>query len=82
MIFYANLLIIEPISYRLTNFILSFLDFITFYNFFDSAGVGRTGTYIALDFLTEQGKAMGYIDVLGTITAFRSQRVCLVQTLV
>jgi protein tyrosine phosphatase len=49
---------------------------------FDSAGVGRTGTFIALDFLTEQGKAMGYIDVLGTITAFRSQRVCLVQTLV
>ncbi|XP_060595140.1 receptor-type tyrosine-protein phosphatase kappa-like [Ruditapes philippinarum] len=46
-----------------------------------SAGVGRTGTFIALDFLTEQGKAMGYIDVLGTITAFRSQRVCLVQTL-
>ncbi|XP_060587158.1 receptor-type tyrosine-protein phosphatase T-like [Ruditapes philippinarum] len=46
-----------------------------------SAGVGRTGTFIALDFLTEQGKALGYIDVLGTISAFRSQRVCLVQTL-
>ncbi|XP_060587159.1 receptor-type tyrosine-protein phosphatase epsilon-like [Ruditapes philippinarum] len=46
-----------------------------------SAGVGRTGTFIALDFLTEQGKAMGYIDVFGTTTAFRSQRVCLVQTL-
>jgi protein tyrosine phosphatase len=48
----------------------------------DSAGVARTGIFIALDFLTEQGKAMRYIDVFGTITAFRSQRVCLVQTLV
>ncbi|XP_060587164.1 receptor-type tyrosine-protein phosphatase kappa-like [Ruditapes philippinarum] len=46
-----------------------------------SAGVARTGIFIALDFLTEQGKVMRYIDVFGTITAFRSQRVCLVQTL-
>ena len=52
------------------------------YRVFDSAGVGRTGTFIALDFLTEQGKELGYIDVFGTITTFRSQRVCLVQTLV
>ncbi|XP_053395786.1 receptor-type tyrosine-protein phosphatase T-like [Mercenaria mercenaria] len=46
-----------------------------------SAGVGRTGTFIALDYLTEQGKAMGFVDVVGTLTSMRRQRVSLVQTL-
>ncbi|XP_053395158.1 receptor-type tyrosine-protein phosphatase mu-like [Mercenaria mercenaria] len=46
-----------------------------------SAGVGRTGTFIALDYLTEQGKTLGYVDVAGCVTALRRQRVNLVQTL-
>ncbi|XP_053395029.1 receptor-type tyrosine-protein phosphatase kappa-like isoform X2 [Mercenaria mercenaria] len=46
-----------------------------------SAGVGRTGTFIALDYLTEQGKTMGFVDVSGTVTSMRTQRVSLVQTL-
>ncbi|XP_060602369.1 receptor-type tyrosine-protein phosphatase T-like [Ruditapes philippinarum] len=46
-----------------------------------SAGVGRTGTYIALDYLTDQGKTLGYVDVAGCVDSLRRQRVSLVQTL-
>lgn len=47
-----------------------------------SAGVGRTGTYIALDIPTEQGKLLGYVDVFAFVAALREQRVNMVQTLV
>ncbi|XP_060591084.1 receptor-type tyrosine-protein phosphatase alpha-like [Ruditapes philippinarum] len=47
-----------------------------------SAGVGRTGTYIALDYLTDQGKTLGYVDVAGCVDSLRRQRVSLVQTLI
>ncbi|XP_053395795.1 uncharacterized protein LOC123524141 [Mercenaria mercenaria] len=46
-----------------------------------SAGVGRTGTFIALDNLTDQGKNLGYVDVAGMVASLRTQRVCLVQTM-
>ncbi|KAL4236493.1 hypothetical protein ACF0H5_004879 [Mactra antiquata] len=46
-----------------------------------SAGIGRTGTFVALDFLTEQAKDMGYVDVYGAVRAMRKQRVNFVQTL-
>lgn len=49
---------------------------------FFSAGVGRTGTYIALDILTEQGKRLGYVDVAGVVASLRRQRVNMVQNLV
>lgn len=61
---------------------LNWVAFIVSYNIYSSAGVGRTGTYIALDILTEQGKALGYVDVCGCVAALRRQRVNMVQTLV
>ena len=49
---------------------------------FFSAGIGRTGTYIALDILTEQGKHEDYVDIASCVGALRRQRVNMVQTLV
>ncbi|KAL4236494.1 hypothetical protein ACF0H5_004880 [Mactra antiquata] len=46
-----------------------------------SAGIGRTGTFVALDFLTEQAKNVGYVDVFSAVKAMRRQRVNFVQTL-
>ncbi|XP_060585328.1 receptor-type tyrosine-protein phosphatase alpha-like [Ruditapes philippinarum] len=45
-----------------------------------SAGVGRTGTYIALDILTEEGKDLGSVDVFNCVNKMRGQRVNMVQT--
>lgn len=47
-----------------------------------SAGVGRTGTYIALDILTEQGKAERFVNVLNCVENLRRQRINMVQTVV
>ena len=44
--------------------------------------MGRTGTFIALDVLTDQGKALGYVDIAGAIHTLRRQRINMVQTLV
>ncbi|KAK3592252.1 hypothetical protein CHS0354_027126 [Potamilus streckersoni] len=45
-----------------------------------SAGIGRTGTYIALDYLVCQGKAEGQVNVSECVSNLRRQRVNLVQT--
>jgi len=45
-----------------------------------SAGIGRTGTFIALDILTEQGQTLGYVDPVGCVTELRNQTVSMVQT--
>ncbi|KFU90242.1 Receptor-type tyrosine-protein phosphatase kappa, partial [Chaetura pelagica] len=45
-----------------------------------SAGIGRTGTFIALDFLLKMGKAEGKVDVFQCVQRLREQRVCMVQT--
>ncbi|XP_053400252.1 receptor-type tyrosine-protein phosphatase mu-like [Mercenaria mercenaria] len=45
-----------------------------------SAGVGRTGTFIALDILYDQGKDKGFVDVFGCVRDLRDQRVSMVQT--
>ena len=45
-----------------------------------SAGIGRTGTFVALDILTFEGEDRGYIDIFGCVATIRSQRVNLVQT--
>ncbi|XP_053387134.1 receptor-type tyrosine-protein phosphatase alpha-like, partial [Mercenaria mercenaria] len=46
-----------------------------------SAGVGRTGTYIALDRLVKEGESTGSVDVFGCVMSMREQRVNMVQTL-
>ncbi|XP_061182306.1 receptor-type tyrosine-protein phosphatase kappa-like, partial [Saccostrea echinata] len=46
-----------------------------------SAGIGRTGTFIALDFLIQEAKESGFIDVFRCVETLRRQRVNMVQTL-
>ncbi|NXK56998.1 PTPRK phosphatase, partial [Chauna torquata] len=45
-----------------------------------SAGIGRTGTFIALDFLLKMAKAEGKVDVFHCVQKLRQQRVSMVQT--
>ncbi|KAL3876442.1 hypothetical protein ACJMK2_034287 [Sinanodonta woodiana] len=45
-----------------------------------SAGIGRTGTYIALDYLADQGKDKQYVQIFPCVAQLRRQRVNLVQT--
>ncbi|XP_064386173.1 uncharacterized protein LOC135334783 [Halichondria panicea] len=45
-----------------------------------SAGVGRTGTYIAIDNVLDQISAEGMVDISGTIVRARNQRMKMVQT--
>ncbi|XP_052770852.1 multiple epidermal growth factor-like domains protein 10 [Mya arenaria] len=46
-----------------------------------SSGVGRTGTYIALDVLTEEGETEKAIDISGCVHKMRQNRPNMVQTL-
>lgn len=50
--------------------------------YINSAGIGRTGTYIALDRLMEQGETSGKVCVFQTVKEMREQRVSMVQTVV
>ncbi|XP_069126601.1 receptor-type tyrosine-protein phosphatase alpha-like isoform X2 [Argopecten irradians] len=45
-----------------------------------SAGIGRTGTFMALDALLKEGKETGRIDVKGYVNTMREDRVNMVQT--
>ncbi|XP_046574244.1 receptor-type tyrosine-protein phosphatase mu-like [Haliotis rubra] len=45
-----------------------------------SAGIGRTGTFIALHYLLSQAKADGIVDVFGCVAQLRQQRMEMVQT--
>ena len=47
-----------------------------------SAGIGRTGTFMALDFLLDQLKNEGLVDLLKYTTLMRTNRVDMIQTLV
>ncbi|XP_055956268.1 receptor-type tyrosine-protein phosphatase kappa [Patella vulgata] len=46
-----------------------------------SAGIGRTGTFIAIDFLIEEAKATGSVDMYECVKQLRYERVSMVQTL-
>ncbi|XP_046346809.2 receptor-type tyrosine-protein phosphatase epsilon-like [Haliotis rufescens] len=45
-----------------------------------SAGIGRTGTYIAVDSLLDQARGEGVVDVLGYVSVMRGQRKNMIQT--
>ena len=44
--------------------------------------MGRTGTFIAIDYLLEQATAEGEINVFHLVQSLRNQRVTMVQTAV
>ncbi|XP_048243318.1 uncharacterized protein LOC124125607 isoform X2 [Haliotis rufescens] len=45
-----------------------------------SAGIGRTGTYIAIESLVEQAKSEGVVDVVSFVSNMRGQRKNMIQT--
>ena len=45
-----------------------------------SAGVGRTGTFIAVDLALEQARREGVVDIAGIVNRLRQQRMKMVQT--
>ena len=47
-----------------------------------SAGIGRTGTFIAVDIALEQASKEGVVDIAGIINRLREQRMKMVQTAV
>ena len=47
-----------------------------------SAGVGRTGTFITLDYMLERIKTENSLNIFEFVTGLRKQRVLMVQTLV
>lgn len=46
-----------------------------------SAGSGRTGTFVALDYCMDQAKAESLVDVLGCVQLMRTNRVNMIQNL-
>lgn len=45
-----------------------------------SAGIGRTGTFIAIDALYENGKKIGYVDVMDYLHMMRKDRMNMIKT--
>lgn len=51
-------------------------------NYMFSAGIGRTGTYIAIDVLSETGKTHSKINIAEYVKKMRRNRMNMVQTYV
>ncbi|XP_052070844.1 receptor-type tyrosine-protein phosphatase gamma-like [Mytilus californianus] len=47
-----------------------------------SAGIGRTGTFIAIDSLYEHGKSVGYVNIFEYVKIMRRDRLNMIQTFV
>ncbi|CAG2257823.1 Tyrosine-protein phosphatase non-receptor type 7,Receptor-type tyrosine-protein phosphatase R,Tyrosine-protein phosphatase non-receptor type 5,Receptor-type tyrosine-protein phosphatase beta,Receptor-type tyrosine-protein phosphatase N2 [Mytilus edulis] len=45
-----------------------------------SAGIGRTGTFIAIDALYEYGKKVGHVDIMEYVQMMRKDRMNMIQT--
>ena len=63
-----------------TTFWFCFFEDILILYFYCSAGVGRTGTYIALDALLQFGKRSGNVDIPRYIYTMRKDRMHMIQT--
>ena len=49
---------------------------------FSSAGVGRTGTFIALDYLLQQAEKEKEVDIVKLVNQLRMERTTMIQTMV
>ena len=54
----------------------------SFYHPSFSAGVGRTGTFMAIDMALQQAEKEGIIDIIGIINKMRQKRMKMIQTVV
>ena len=54
--------------------------FLNFKSYLSSAGVGRSGTFIALDRLLFTIRESDYVDIFGIVYEMRRERVWMVQT--